>query len=238
MSHVGPDGKRTKTYDTIRFDEVRFGTCSVVGCNNRIHWQVKEYALYNVSSVQYGFDYEPPLVAADSRVDDRIFNFVTRLPIPTMKRVQERGQHEVLRWLRASLDASRVCTLSIMFWDCRAKILFCMIAGTSTNTRLPWRPRSAFREARPGVGWTRRNLLYDEARPFLRQGRTSQARSFWVGRWKTLPWSVEVRHDARQCCLLVGEVRVKWTRRSWSYASFRELLDRCALRWWPWPKNA
>ena len=37
MSHVGPDGKRTKTYDTIRFDEVRFGTCTVAGCNNCIH---------------------------------------------------------------------------------------------------------------------------------------------------------------------------------------------------------
>ncbi len=73
------------------------------------------YALYNVSSVQYGFDYEPSLVAAGSLVCDRIFNFVTHLPMPSMKRVEERGQHEVLRWLRASLDASRVRTLSTMF---------------------------------------------------------------------------------------------------------------------------
>lgn len=72
-----------------------------------------------MSEVQYGFDHEPALVATDSHVPRRIFDFVTRLPIPAMNQNQERGQPEVLRWLRASLDASIVRTPTLLlFRDC------------------------------------------------------------------------------------------------------------------------
>jgi hypothetical protein len=78
-----------------------------------LYWQDEEYALYYTSRVQYGFDYEQPLVARSD------FDFVTRLPIPAMKRLHKRWGLEVLRWLRASLDASRVRTpIDIVEYDC------------------------------------------------------------------------------------------------------------------------